>query len=563
MISTPPPPRKPNHLKTSSIVVDVQVPPSPGYSSYIPASPDTAAVFSIGVKVGKTNYTVRNSTATSGGILVTLEKLWKQYQEDRKALFQSVEETISEADSHASRSGIESFYLALMLWKSSPEKSLTLFHKAEKQEPGSKLMHLFHPFMKKKFEELENRKDKSAEGKLKSGSDQDFPGVARDNTEWIIGEKSDTSHAKTFIHHLDFSPFLSAPQICRHARRIIRFCETNVQSLLSPRGSLSNSPSRLADTCNVGRLSLHSLRSQDGTSGLDLVRTSPSSYKLKLSHEKSKQNKKSFCVFMSGGEYEVLQHLLSSMEQKEGFSYSSIHIITSNKKACDQLLKSLVSKYNGKLPCPIFTSSTFSGVTHTYDVGAALFSVDLMSSNTREACLKWMSTHCHYVIFGVFDIPDVVGKCTNKDVEGVLEPARVGHLVQCFEYGLQKKHLDSSFNLCQSEDGNLDTEGKPSAEEVTDAILDLLYKILLPKDPNIPKQNRSNVSDMDKNSLSLTTWLDDIQRHGFCIEKQEHVYNHWWAPVFLIWGSNISIPDQRTLTNTIYPSDLYRDSTQQ
>ena len=49
-----------------------------------------------------------------------------------------------------------------------PEKSLTLFHKAEKQEPGSKLMHLFHPFMKKKFEELENRKDKSAEGKLKS-----------------------------------------------------------------------------------------------------------------------------------------------------------------------------------------------------------------------------------------------------------------------------------------------------------------------------------------------------------------------------------------------------------
>ena len=69
-------------------------PRSPGYSSYIPASPDTAAVFSIGVKVGKTNYTVRNSTATSGGILVNLEKLWKEYQEDRNALFQSVEETI-------------------------------------------------------------------------------------------------------------------------------------------------------------------------------------------------------------------------------------------------------------------------------------------------------------------------------------------------------------------------------------------------------------------------------------------------------------------------------------
>ena len=288
MISTPPPPRKPNHLKTSSIVVDVQVPPSPGYSSYIPASPDTAAVFSIGVKVGKTNYTVRNSTATSGGILVTLEKLWKQYQEDRKALFQSVEETISEADSHASRSGIESFYLALMLWKSSPEKSLTLFHKAEKQEPGSKLMHLFHPFMKKKFEELENRKDWSTEEKLKSsGSDQDFPGVARDNIEWATGEKSDTNDAKSFVHHLDFSPFLSASQVCRHARRIIRFCETKVQSLLSPRGSLSNSPSRLAD--NVGRLSLHSLTTYDGKSRLDLVKTSPSSYKQKLFNEKNKQ----------------------------------------------------------------------------------------------------------------------------------------------------------------------------------------------------------------------------------------------------------------------------------
>lgn len=116
-------------------------------------------------------------------------------------------------------------------------------------------------------------------------------------------------------------------------------------------------------------------------------------------------------------------------------------------------------------------------------------------------------------------------------------------------------------DLRQSENDSLEAGGKPGAEEVTDSILDLFYKVLLPKSSGIRKGNRSSMSKTGKYSsnLSLATWLDDIQRHGFCIEKQEHVYNHWWAPVFLIWGSNISILDRRS--SSIYPSDLYRDST--
>ena len=222
MITTPPSPRKANHLKTPRSI-DIQVPRSPSYSAFIPASPDTAAVFSIGVKVGKTSYTVRNSTATSDGILVSLEKIWKGYLGNRSALFQGIEESTVDSDSHASRSGIESFYLALLLWEFSPEKSVALFHEAEKQEPGSKLMHLFYPFMKKKFEELEHGKGESAEGKFKSsGSDQDFVGVSRSNTRGTTGEYSGANDAETLLHRLDFSPFLSAPHVCRHARRIFR-----------------------------------------------------------------------------------------------------------------------------------------------------------------------------------------------------------------------------------------------------------------------------------------------------------------------------------------------------
>ena len=87
--------RKKNHLKTNiSKPININIPSSPVYTASSTAnqqSPDSAAVFSIGVKVGRTTYTVRNSTATSGGILVNLGKIWKNFNNNYKDMIDSVD----------------------------------------------------------------------------------------------------------------------------------------------------------------------------------------------------------------------------------------------------------------------------------------------------------------------------------------------------------------------------------------------------------------------------------------------------------------------------------------
>ena len=104
------PTRKKNHLKTSTPKpINVNIPNSPVYTASSTAnqqSPDTAAVFSIGVKVGGTKYTVRNSTATSGGILVNLGKIWESFNESCEKVIDNIDKPGQENR----RSGIESFY---------------------------------------------------------------------------------------------------------------------------------------------------------------------------------------------------------------------------------------------------------------------------------------------------------------------------------------------------------------------------------------------------------------------------------------------------------------------
>ena len=86
--------RKKNHLKTNiSKPININIPSSPVYTASSTAnqqSPDSAAVFSIGVKVGRTTYTVRNSTATSGGILVNLGKIWKNFNNNYKYMYVNI-----------------------------------------------------------------------------------------------------------------------------------------------------------------------------------------------------------------------------------------------------------------------------------------------------------------------------------------------------------------------------------------------------------------------------------------------------------------------------------------
>ena len=77
------------------------------------------------------------------------------------------------------------------------------------------------------------------------------------------------------------------------------------------------------------------------------VSLSPSSYKRKLSIEKEMQNKKSMCIVLSGGEHRVITQLLTSIEQKDEYSYSSIHLIGGNKKACNKVLAAITSTHNG------------------------------------------------------------------------------------------------------------------------------------------------------------------------------------------------------------------------
>eukprot|EP00943_MAST-04B_sp_MAST-4B-sp1_P007167 g7167.t1 len=610
------PTRKKNHLKTSTPKpINVKIPNSPVYTASSTAnqqSPDTAAVFSIGVKVGGTKYTVRNSTATSGGILVNLGKIWESFNKCSEKVIDNIDKPGQEN----SRSGIESFYLGLLLWEKAPEKSVKLFTDAVKQEPGSKLMQSFSTFIKKKYNNKINERPKLSKN-FPTKDTIDNKDIVVDEL-WHYMENSFTiddfdnnmDENFSFMHKLDFSPFISPKKIYSNVRQFIAFCETNITSRRSPRSTpLRNSPissplkspvrPSIAENSSVGMFNFELNRVQT----INNLGLSPSSYKRQLTIEKERQNKKSLCIILGGGEYKLITELLTSLERKDEYSYSAIHLIGTYKKACNKVLSAIAAKHNGAFPCPIYISSNFNHVTQTYDIGLSLFNVDLMSQDFRANCFDWLSKHCHYVILGVFDIPEVLNykaksegnnsdRFTNycsENKESLLEPARVAHLVQSFEHALQKRNLSFAldlFNSSSSDDDGSNAVGikrrneynnasspfdKKNHDIKTDHILDLFYKLLISKDVNRNVRSYVNLGrNSPSNYFSLKRWVMDLQSYGFCIEKTEHVYDHWWAPVYLIWGTNSPLSDYMSRNQNVVStrnlnlvgSDLRRDTTQ-
>ena len=588
--------RKKNHLKTNiSKPININIPSSPVYTASSTAnqqSPDSAAVFSIGVKVGRTTYTVRNSTATSGGILVNLGKIWKNFNNNYKDMIDSVDNP----EKGNTRSGIESFYLGLLLWEKTPKKSLNMFKDAVKQEPGSKLMQLFHGFIQTKYKLKDDDKNKKNNNKV------DELQLYMRNTFTIYDFNNNIDNNFSFMHRLDFSPFVSPSKLYPNIHRIIKFCETSVSARNSPRNSpnrrnsprsgLVNSP-KLSGSSNFGAQNFELNRRLSNINDVGLspwktiksgVSLSPSSYKRKLSVEKEIRNKKSMCIVLSGGEHRMITQLLTSIEQKDEYSYSSIHLIGGNKKACNKVLAAIASTHNGALPCPVFISNTFSHVSQSYDVGICLYNVELMSEDFRRNCFEWMSKHCDYVILGVFDIPQVLNYTGNEVTEEniLLEPSRVAHLVQSFEHGLQKKNLSFSINLFNANssssdddivnDNNENSNSKNSNSNIkSDYLLDLFYKLLISKDINRDvRSDNAFGRNVPSNYLSLKRWVMDLQEYGFCIEKAEHVYDHWWAPVYLIWGTNATLlsngysPTRKgtPTRKSLLAPDIKRDTTQ-
>ncbi len=611
------PTRKKNHLKTSTPKpINVNIPNSPVYTASSTAnqqSPDTAAVFSIGVKVGGTKYTVRNSTATSGGILVNLGKIWESFNESSEKVIDNIDKPGQEN----SRSGIESFYLGLLLWEKSPEKSVKMFTDAVKQEPGSKLMQLFSTFIKKEYNyKISGLPQLSKVTPTKDTIDNNDIVVDElwqymENSFTIDDFDNNMDSNFSFMHKLNFSPFLSPKKIYSNVQRFINFCETNITSRRSPRSTpLRNSPLSSPFKSPI-RSSIAVENSSNGTFNLELNRVqtinnlslSPSSYKRQLTIEKEQQNKKSLCIILGGGEYKLVTELLTSLERKDEYSYCSIHLIGTNKEACNKVLSAIVAKHNGALPCPIYISSNFNHVTQTYDIGLSLFNIDLMSEDFRANCFDWLSKHCHYVILGVFDVPEVLNyKAKSEDnnsdklirncsenKESLLEPSRVAHLVQSFEHALQKRNLSFTldlFNSSSSDDDGGNAVGmkrrnqynnassplnKKNHDIKTDHLLDLFYKLLISQDINRNVRSCVNFGgNSPSNYFSLKRWVLDLQSYGFCIEKTEHVYDHWWAPVYLLWGTNTPLSDcisrnhnfVSTRNLNLVASDLRRDVTQ-
>ena len=101
--------------------------------------------------------------------------------------------------------------------------------------------------------------------------------------------------------------------------------------------------------------------------------------------------------------------------------------------------------------------------------------------------------------------------------------------------------------------------------------MDLFYKLLISKDINRDvRSDNAFGRNVPSNYLSLKRWVMDLQEYGFFIEKAEHVYDHWWAPVYLIWGTNATLlsngysPTRKgtPTRKSLLAPDLKRDTTQ-
>ena len=92
-------------------------------------------------------------------------------------------------------------------------------------------------------------------------------------------------------------------------------------------------------------------------------------------------------------------------------------------------------------------------------------------------------------------------------------------------------------------DNNENCNSKNSNSNIkSDYLLDLFYKLLISKDINRDvRSDNAFGRNVPSNYLSLKRWVMDLQEYGFFIEKAEHVYDHWWAPVYLIWGTNATL----------------------